>query len=76
MRYLDLVEVYEEIGKTTKRLEITDILVNFLKSCPPELIDKVVYLTQGRIYPEFVPLELGMADKMIIRCIAQASAAK
>lgn len=75
MRYLDLVEVYEEIGKTTKRLEITDILVNFLKSCPPELIDKVVYLTQGRIYPEFVPLELGMADKMIIRCIAQASAA-
>ena len=76
MRYLDLVEVYEEIGKTTKRLEITDTLVNFLKKCPSELIDKVVYLTQGRIYPEFVPLELGMADKMIIRCIAQASAAK
>ncbi|NHV59922.1 MAG: ATP-dependent DNA ligase [Candidatus Verstraetearchaeota archaeon] len=76
MRYSDLVEVYEEIGKTSKRLEITDTLVRFLRSCPPELIDKVVYLTQGRIYPEFVPLELGMADKMIIRCIAQASAAK
>ena len=76
MKYLKLVEVYEEIGKTTKRLEITDILVNFLKSCPAELIDKVVYLTQGRIYPEFVPLELGMADKMIIKCIAQAAAAK
>lgn len=76
MKYLDLVEVYEEIGKTTKRLEITDTLVNFFKNCPPDLVDKVVYLTQGRIYPEFVPLELGMADKMIIRCIAQAAAAR
>ncbi|MGQ9759971.1 MAG: ATP-dependent DNA ligase [Candidatus Methanomethylicaceae archaeon] len=76
MKYSDLVEIYEKIGQTTKRLEITDLLVNFLKNCPADLIDKVVYLTQGRIYPEFVPLELGIADRMIIRCISLATATK
>jgi DNA ligase-1 len=71
-----LVEVYEKISQTTKRLEITDILVDFLKKCPPEIIDKVVYLTQGRLYPEFIPLQLGVADRLIIRCISQATATK
>ena len=76
MYYNELVEVYDKVNQTTKRLEITDILVHFLKKCPPEIIDKVVYLTQGRLYPEFVPLELGVADRLIIRCIAQATATK
>jgi DNA ligase-1 len=76
LHYSELVKVYDEVSQTTKRLEITDFLVAFLKRCPPEIIDKVVYLTQGRLYPEFVPLELGVADRLIIRCIAQATATK
>lgn len=76
MYYSELVEVYDKVSQTTKRLEITDILVDLLKRCPPEIIDKVVYLTQGRLYPEFIPLELGVADRLIIRCIAQATATK
>jgi len=76
MEYSAIAEVYEKLSQTTKRLEMTDILVAFLKSCPRELVEKVVYLTQGRIYPEFVPLELGMADRLIIRGIAKASGAK
>ena len=76
MEYSAIAEIYEKLGQTTKRLEMTDILVAFLKECPPSLVEKVVYLTQGRIYPEFVPLELGMADRLIIRGIAQASGAK
>lgn len=76
MKYSELVEIYDKISRTTKRLEMTDILVGLFTKCPPELIDKVVYLTQGRVYPEFIQLELGMADKMIIRCIALAAAVK
>jgi len=76
LEYSAIAEVYEKLGKTTKRLEMTDILVAFLKECPPQLVEKVVYLTQGRIYPEFVPIELGMADRLIIRGIAKASGAK
>ena len=74
LRYSELVEVYDKISKTTSRLAITDILVAFLKECPADAVDKVVYLTQGRLYPEFVPIEFGIADKLIIRSIAKAAA--
>jgi len=72
--YSELVEVYDKIGATTKRLEITDILVSFFKRCPPDLIGRAVYLTQGRLYPEFEPLELGVAGRLIMKCISQATA--
>ncbi|RZN56385.1 MAG: ATP-dependent DNA ligase [Candidatus Methanomethylicota archaeon] len=76
LKYSELVDFYERIGQTTKRLEITDLLVGLFSKCPSDLIDKVVYLTQGRIFPEFIPLELGMGDKMIMRSIAQAATVK
>ncbi len=74
MLYSELVEVYDKIGDTTKRLEITEILVSFFKRCPSDLIGRVVYLTQGRLYPEFEPIELGVAERLIMKCISQATA--
>ena len=47
MRYLSVADVYEKIENTTKRLEMTDYLVELFKKTPKDLIDKVVYLTQG-----------------------------
>ncbi|HID17561.1 TPA: DNA ligase, partial [Candidatus Bathyarchaeota archaeon] len=73
MRYLKLVEVYERIEATTKRLEMTDLLVEFLKQAPKESIDKVVYLTQGKLYPDFVGVELGLAEKLAIRAISEVA---
>ncbi|MDI9643996.1 MAG: ATP-dependent DNA ligase [Candidatus Verstraetearchaeota archaeon] len=73
--YQELVELYDRLSATTKRLEMTDILVQFFKNCPNSVLDKAVYLTQGRLYPEFVPLELGVADRLIIKSIAQSVAA-
>ena len=73
MRYLTIANAYEKIEATTKRLEMTDLLVEVLKKTPKEIIDKVVYLTQGRIYPDFVDLEIGVAEKLAIKAIARAS---
>lgn len=73
MRYLTIADAYEKIEATTKRLEMTDLLVGLLKNTPKEIIDKVVYLTQGRIYPDFVDLEIGVAEKLAIKAIARAS---
>ncbi|MEW5760310.1 MAG: hypothetical protein AB1779_06055, partial [Candidatus Thermoplasmatota archaeon] len=39
------MESYEKIEKTTKRLEIIEILVELFKNTPNDVIDKVVYLT-------------------------------
>ncbi len=75
MLYRRLVEAYEEASETTKRTEMTDILVDLLKATPPDLIRQVVYLTEGRLYPEFVPVEMGMAEKLALKAVAEASGA-
>jgi len=52
---------------------MTDLLVDLLKNTPKEIIDKVVYLTQGKIYPDFVSREIGVAEKLAIKALARAS---
>ena len=73
MRYSLIAEVYEEIEATTKRLEMTDLLVKLLKQTSENLIDKVVYLTQGKLYPDFAGIEIGIAEKLAIRAVAKAT---
>jgi len=76
LRYTVIAEAYEKIEATTKRLEMTDLLVNLLKNTPNEIINKVVYLTQGKIHPDFVNLEIGVAEKLAIKALARASGRK
>jgi len=71
-----MADAYEKIEATTKRLEMTDLLVGLLKSTPKDLIDKVAYLTQGRIYPDFVGIEIGVAEKLAVKAVARACGAK
>ncbi len=73
MQFARVVEVYDKIGATTKRLEMTDLLVGLLRETPKEELDKLVYLTQGRIHPDYAGIELGLAEKMVIRVLAHAT---
>jgi DNA ligase-1 len=73
LKYSVIADAYEKIEATTKRLEMTDLLVDLLKSTPKEIIDKVVYLTQGKIYPDFVGREIGVAEKLAMKALARAS---
>ena len=70
MDYSIIADTFEMMEKTTKRLELTDYLVKLLKSTPSELIDKVVYLMQGKLYPDYEGIELGVADKLALRAIS------
>lgn len=73
MYYSDLASIYNQIEGTTKRLEMTQYLVDLFKNTPPELIDKIIYLTEGKIQPDFLGVELGVADKLALRAIAFAT---
>src|SRR5207247_2139253 len=73
MQFARVVEVYDKIEATTKRLEMTDLLVGLLRGTPKEELDKVVYLTEGRIHPDYEGIELGLAEKMVIRVLAHAT---
>ena len=73
MQFARLVDAYEKIEATTKRLEMTELLVGLLRDTPKEDLDRVVYLTQGRIHPDYEGIELGLAEKMVIRVLAHAT---
>ncbi|MFQ6107082.1 MAG: ATP-dependent DNA ligase [Thermoplasmata archaeon] len=71
--YEHLVNIYEKIEATTKRLEMTDHLVELFTSVPPEILDKVIYLTQGKLLPDFCGVELGLAGKLVVRTLSFTS---
>ncbi|MFA5771495.1 MAG: ATP-dependent DNA ligase [Thermoplasmata archaeon] len=73
MEFSKLVRIYEQIESTTKRLQMTDYLVELFQDTPPDIIGKVVYLTQGGLYPGFVGIELGVAERLTIKAIAMAT---
>ena len=73
MDYQVIADSYEKIEATTKRLEMTDYLVELLKKTPREVIARVVYLTQGKLYPDFVGIEMGVAEKLAIKALIRAS---
>ena len=73
MQFARVVDVYEKIEATTKRLEMTELLVGLLRDTPRDDLDKVVYLTRGRIHPDYAGIELGLAEKMVMRVLAHAT---
>lgn len=73
MKYSLMADAYEKIEATTKRLEMTDYLVDFLRKTPKDIIDKVAYLTQGKLYADFLGIEIGIAEKLAMRAVARAS---
>ncbi len=73
MQYLELCELYDSLEKTSKRLEKTYYLADFLKKTPDEDIPVITLLIQGRLFPLWDSRELGVADKLIIKAIAKAT---
>ena len=73
MEFSIISEMFEKMEKTTKRIELTDILVELLKKTPKEIIPIVVYLLQGIIRPNFEGVELGVAEKLAIRAISKSA---
>jgi DNA ligase-1 len=76
LKYSIIAEAYEKIESTSKRLEMTNHLVNLIKQTPKNLLSKVAYLTQGKLHPDFEGIELGMAERMVIMCLVQISGKK
>lgn len=68
-----MVETFQKMGGTSSRIALTEYLVALLKQTPPEIIDKVTYLIQGKLYPDYEGIEIGVAEKMIVRAIASSS---
>ena len=73
MKYSELIKVYLELEKTTKKLEKADIIANFLKHVSKDEIRYVVYLLEGRIFPEYDERKIGMSSRLIIKVISAST---
>ena len=74
MEFDILASTFEKIEAITSRTQMTLYLVDLFKRTPPDIIDKVVYLLQGKLWPEWTDLpELGVAEKTLIKAIALAT---
>jgi DNA ligase-1 len=71
MRFSQLADYFEKLEAISSRIELTRILSSLFKEVSGEEIDKVVYLLQGRVAPFFEPIEMGMADRMVIQALAK-----
>ncbi|MBS3097324.1 ATP-dependent DNA ligase [Candidatus Woesearchaeota archaeon] len=76
MEYNNLAKLYEELEKTTKRLEKTFVISNFLKETKNEDIQTIVLLLQGRLFPNWDTREIGVASRIVIKAINLATGIK
>ena len=73
MLYSDLAETFDRLESTGSRLEMTSILAEFFRRADKAELRSIVYLSQGKLHPDFVPGVLGMADRLVMKAIAKAS---
>ncbi|MEM2915935.1 MAG: ATP-dependent DNA ligase [Candidatus Woesearchaeota archaeon] len=71
--FKDLAETFEELEKTSSGNTLRAILAELFKKVSKAEIDKVAYLTLGRIASDYSDINLGMAEKMVLRAVALAS---
>ena len=65
-------EKFNQLSGTRKRLELTQILVDLFREAGKDL-GILTYLIQGKLGPDYLGIELGLADKLIITALAGIS---
>ena len=73
MRYEIVAETYRDLEQATGRLALIDRLAGLFRQTPNDLLPTVALLCQGQIAPDFAGVELGVAERMAARAVAQAA---
>ncbi len=73
MQYKQLVETYEKLEATSKRLEKINIITQLLKKTNLDDLQIVALLLQGKIFPGWDESKIGVASRLIIKAINVAS---
>src|SRR3989338_302085 len=73
MKYLELVDVYDNLEKRSGRLQKTYFISKLLEKTDVEELDKVVLLLQGRLFPSYDERKIGIAERLVIKALATAT---
>ena len=72
MRYEIVAEAYRDLERSSGRIVLIERLAELFRQTPEELVPTVALLCQGQIAPDFAGVELGMAERLAARAVAQA----
>jgi len=72
MNFKVLADFFLKLEKTASRNEITIILSELLKKSSQDEVDKVCYLSLGRLVPAYKGLEFNMAERLMFKAVAKA----
>lgn len=73
MLYRTIVEAYNELERASARLVLIDRLAQLFRETPAPLLPTVALLCQGKIAPDFAGVEIGVAERMAARAVAEAT---
>ena len=73
MKFSIISDAFQKMETTRKRLELTDILVKLIQEIPEDVISKAIYLIQGKLRPNFEGIELGIAEKLVMKAMSKSS---
>ncbi len=73
LKYSIVVDSYEKLEGHTGRLAIREVLAELLRQTPKDELPMLVYLTQGKLRPDYEGVELGIAEKLALRALHTAS---
>ncbi len=74
MKFSELANYFERLEATTKRNEMVALLAELFKSLTPQEIEKVAYLCQERLVPNYEKIEFGISEKLLAKSLAKALA--
>ncbi|HEV2226943.1 MAG TPA: ATP-dependent DNA ligase [Nitrososphaerales archaeon] len=75
MNYSEVAAKYAELESISGRNEITEVLAGLLKKTPRSELAMLVYMTQGKLRPDYEGVELGLAEKLALRALSTAAGA-
>jgi DNA ligase 1 len=73
MRYLVLADAFRDLERTSGRLAQIDRLAALFTESPADLLPVVALLCQGQIAPDFAGVDIGLAERLTARAVAQAA---
>ncbi len=73
MQYSSLSNIYQKLESTSKRLQKTKILSDFIKNIADIDFQKIFLLVQGKVFPDFDDRKIGVASKILCKAISLAT---
>jgi DNA ligase 1 len=68
-----VAEAYRDLEAATGRLQLIERLAMLLTQTPTDVLPTIAYLCQGQIAPDFAGVDIGLAEKLATRALAEAA---